>query len=138
MKSSLSNKVQIKLNTIMRTITKSGNRKPVKAMLQALDWMTFDQIIKYSKVMLLYKIVITDAAPFCKTLIHRGLAEQQQRYFVRERELRIAWRSRSLRHGDKSYLLTACKLYNDVKLLGKILTKRKLKDLVKTKIKSWR
>ena len=50
----IQNRVQVKLNSIMRIITNSGNREPIKNMLAALSWMTFTQIMHYSRVMLMY------------------------------------------------------------------------------------
>ena len=50
------NKVQVKINDTMRKITKSGNRRSIKDMLQELKWLTFPEIINYNKIVLMDKI----------------------------------------------------------------------------------
>ena len=134
----LRNKVQVKLNIIMQILTNAGNRTPIKIMLSRLEWMTFDQLIKYTKIMLLYKQVIYYVSPYCKILIHRGVAKINARYEIRERELRIAWRPKTVKTGERSYLLSATVLYNAAKLFGKVIPREELKENVKTKVKLWR
>ena len=69
-------------------------------------------------------------------LIHD--AHTQSRYMVRDVELKISWRPKLTSRGYKSFLYTAVKLYNQVKIIGKKLIDATLNKFVKTTIKSWR
>ena len=122
----------------MRVVTKSDKRTPIRNMIRALDWLTFSDMINYAKVMLLYKLVLTQAAPFCKMLITRGIALRNDGYQLRERELRIAWDVRYQRRAGRSFLITATKVYNHAKLFGKVIQKDERKKYVRKKILSWR
>ena len=133
----LINRVQVKLNNVMRILTKAEPRTTISSMLTRLDWMTFNDIVKYNRIMLMYKLVIYPTSPFCKLFIWRGIAELNERYQLRERELRIAWKVKKVRQGDKSFLVQATKLYNHCKLFGKIKSKDDLKEYVKKTIHSW-
>ena len=133
----LINRVQVKLNNVMRILTKAEPRTTISSMLTRLDWMTFNDIVKYNRIMLMYKLVIYPTSPFCKLFIWRGIAELNERYQLRERELRIAWKVKKVRQGDKSFLVQATKLYNHCKLFGKIKSKDDLKEYVKRTIHSW-
>ena len=89
--------------------------------------------------MLFEKVVVTNSAPFSKALILRGMREAQNHgYNVRERDLRIAWRPRTSRRGESSYLISSLKLYNQMKLAGRGLGKDDIKAYVKDKLISWR
>ena len=132
--STLINRVQVSINNVMRIITKKGRRTPINLMLTQLKWMTFENMVRYNCVMLMYKIVLTYCTPFSKVLIYRGIDQHQTRYEIRERELRIAWVPRYVRVGGKSYLVRATQAYNHVKLFGKLIHKDDLKKMVKEKI----
>ena len=56
----VTNRVQVKMNQAMRMITCSGNRTPINSMLKRLNWLKFDELIIYNKVMLL------ENCPCCK------------------------------------------------------------------------
>ena len=107
-------------------------------MLEDLQWLKFEEMVMYQKIMLFNKVIMTNAAPFCRLLLIRGMMQRQVHYNVRVRELRIAWRPRTAKRGQKSYLVTAVKLYNDVKVEGKGYDKDDLKEAVKSEIIRWR
>ena len=130
------NRIQVKLNSTLRMVTGSRRKTHVADMLKDLDWMKFELMVAHSKVMLLHRIVSFAAAPFCMSLV--TAASQQTRYAVRERELRIAWRPKLARRGYNSFLVTAVRLYNQTKILGKIMKTTSLSKFVKSQIKQWR
>ena len=116
----------------MRIVTQSDMRTPIRDMLLSLDWLKFDEIVKYNKVMLFAKIMSLRVSPYCFLRV-------QTRYHVRERDLRIAWRPLTVNRGDKSFLVTATKHYNKVKVEDKQFEdKDDQKAYVKHQIKSWR
>ena len=86
--------------------------------------------------MLLHRIIANAAAPFCMKLITE--ASYQTRYPVRERELRIAWRLKYVRRGQTSFIATGVTLYNQTKILGKVMKLSALSKFVKQTLKSWR
>ena len=134
-----SNRIQVKINQAMRIVTQSDMRTPIRDMLLSLDWLKFDEIVKYNKVMLFAKIMSLRVSPYCFLLIYRGMNQVQTRYHVRERDLRIAWRPLTVNRGDKSFLVTATKHYNKVKVEDKQFEdKDDQKAYVKHQIKSWR
>ena len=136
----LVNKVQVKLNQVMRIITSSGIRRQIREMLDDLKWLKFEEMVKYTKIMIISKLTFNNSAPFCKMLVVRGMSQRQDHYNVRQRELRIAWRPRTSRRGQQSFLVSALKLYNDSKVAGKGIEtdKDKMKEAVKSAIISWR
>ena len=136
----LVNKVQVKLNQVMRIITLSGIRRQIREMLDDLKWLKFEEMVKYTKIMIMSKLTFNNSAPFCKMLVVRGMSQRQDHYNVRQRELRIAWRPRTSRRGQQSFLVSALKLYNDSKVAGKGIEtdKDKMKEAVKSAIISWR
>ena len=52
---------------------------------------------------------------------------------VRERELKIAWRPKMSRRDQKSFMYTAVKMYNQTKIMGKIVI-----DFFEEKLRAWR
>ena len=133
------NRVQVKMNQAMRMITCSGNRTPINSMLKRLNWLKFDELIIYNKVMLFEKIAhVANASPFSRMLIVRGMMQVQVRYDVRERDLRIAWRPKTMKRGDRAFLVSAARSYNQMKVAGRGLDKDALKDHVKSTLVSWR
>ena len=82
------NRVQVKLNKTMRMITALRMKTHVADMIRELDWMKFQLMVAYEKIMLLNRIVSNSAAPFCMILV--AAAPHQTRYAVRERELKFA------------------------------------------------
>ena len=130
------NRVQIRLNKTMRMITASRMKTHVADMMRELDWLKFQLMVAYEKIMLLNRIVANSAAPFCMMLVSE--APHQTRYAVRERELRIAWRPRLARRGHSSFLMTSVTLYNQVKLIGKIMKPKTMSKFVKNQLKTWR
>ena len=135
----VTNRVQVKMNQAMRMITCSGNRTPINSMLKRLNWLKFDELIIYNKVMLFEKIAhVANAAPFLRMLIVRGMMQVQVRYDVRERDLRIAWRPKTMKRGDRAFLVSAARSYNQMKVAGRGLDKDALKDHVKATLVTWR
>ena len=132
------NRVQVKMNDAMRKVTQAGPRTHIKDMLIQLRWLNFPEMIMYNKIILINKIASSSVAPFCLTLMIRGMNERQQRYNIRERDLRIAWKLRTQRRGDKSFLASSLKLYNQAKVAGRGDDLAEFKDIVKNKIISWR
>ena len=132
------NRVQVKLNNTMRIVVNAKRRTKIQTMLDDLKWLKLVEVIQYNKIMLLNKIISTQAAPYCMKLVEVGMKTRQNQYATRERELRIAWFPKHVRKGCSSYLYTATKLYNQVKLLGKIMNKKALMKHVKSTIVSWR
>ena len=59
--------------------------------------------------------------------------KDQIRCYVRERELKIAWRPKMSRRGQKSFMYTAVKMYNQTKIMGKIVI-----DFFEEKLRAWR
>ena len=132
------NKVQVKMNQTMRNITGSGLRRHIKDMLTQLRWLNFPEMIMYGKIILVNKIMSSNVSPFCLMLMIKAMNDRQQRYQTRERDLRIAWRVRTQRRGDKSFLVSALKLYNFAKVAGRGDDLAEFKEIVKDKILSWR
>ena len=130
------NKIQVKLNKTMRMVTASRMHVHVAEMIAELNWMKFELHVAYNRIMLLNRIVTTASAPFIMMLVTN--ARHQTRYSVRERELRIAWKPRLARRGQRSFIANAVLLYNQVKLLGKVMTSKMLKGYVKTELKTWK
>ena len=62
----------------------------------------------------------------------------QVRYDVRERDLRIAWRPKTMKRGDRAFLVSAARSYNQMKVAGRGLDKDALKDHVKATLVTWR
>ena len=123
----------------MRIVLHAKWKTRIHDMLRELKWLKLVETIEYNKIMLLNKIISTQAAPYCMKLVKEGMMTHQTKYAVREVELRIAWHPKYSRTGSTSFIYTAVKLYNQVKLMG---TKNKklesLKKHVKSKIVSWR
>ena len=132
------NRVQVKLNNTMRIVTKAKRRTRISNMLDELKWMKLEEMIKYNKIVLLNKIISTEASPYCMKLIFEGMKSYKHGYAIRERDLRIAWCPKSVRKGCNSFLFTATKLYNQVKIMGKCIKDTKLKAYIKDTIKTWR
>ena len=130
------NRLQIKLNKTMRMITNSRMKTHVADMLTSLRWLKFELVVAYGKVMLLHRILSTSSAPFIMMLV--ASARYQMRYTVRERDLRIAWNPRMARKGCKSFLATAVSLYNNLKILGKVMTMKAVSKYVKSELKTWK
>ena len=130
------NRVQIKINKTMRLVTSSRMKTHVADMIQDLNWLKFELMVAHSKIMLLNRIISTASAPYTMTLI--AAARHQTRYAVRERDLRIAWKPKLSRGGYKSFLVTAVDLYNKIKLLGKVMSKKALSKFVKIELKLWK
>ena len=130
------NRVQVKLNKVMRMVTKSKLSTHISDLLLKIKWLKFKETVEHVKVMLMHKIVTTAAAPFCHHLV--ATAKHQTRYAVRERDLRIAWRPRMARRGEKSFLYTSVKLFNQVKLTGKVMKHSAISKFVKDTVLSWR
>ena len=107
-------------------------------MLRQLRWLKLAEIAQMSKILLLNKIIVTQAAPYCFALVKVGMETHQTKYSVRERELRIAWKPRLVKKGCSSFLFTATRLYNQVKLMGKVLTTGETKSFIKKQIVDWR
>ena len=59
-------------------------------------------------------------------------------YQTRLRELRIAWTPRLARRGMMSFIYNAVKLYNYMKVMGKMIAKDDFKNEIKQIIMSWR
>ena len=127
------NLIQMKLNKTMGLVTRSRLKTHVADMLNDLNWMKFEIMVAYNKIMLMHRILSSSAAPYCMMLMQKAM--HQTRYLMRERELCIAWRSKQARKGFSSFLVTAVSLYNQVKLMGKVM-KVHLIRLVKKTLKS--
>ena len=110
--------------------------KITKDMMADLNWMKFELMVAYDKIMLLNRIIATASAPYTMMIIMA--ARHQTCYAVRERELRIAWRPKLSRRGGKSFIATSVSLYNQIKLLGKVMTKKAMSKFVKLELKNWR
>ena len=130
------NRIQVKLNKTMRLVTGSKLRVHIKDLLERMKWLRFTELVQHTRIMLLHKILATSAAPYCSMLT--AAATMQTRYAVRETELKIAWRSKLARKGDKSFIQAAVKLYNQSKLMGKIMTMKRISKFIKSVILSWR
>ena len=130
------NRVQKKLNKTMRLVTSSKMSTHVADMIRDLNWLKFELNVAYNKVMLLNRILTHAASPYCMQLV--TAASRQTRYLVRERDLRIAWRPKFERKGGNSFIVTAVRLYNQVKILGKVMKPASMSKFVKEKIKSWK
>ena len=130
------NRIQVKLNKTMRMVTSSRLKVHVKDLLNMMDWMKFSEVVQLIKILLLSRIIKTSSAPYCNKLIND--AYTQSRYMVRDVELKIAWSPKLSRRGCRSFLYTAVKLYNHVKIVGKKLSDNALSKFVKSTIKSWR
>ena len=130
------NRIQVKLNKTMRMVMSSRLKVHVKDLLNMMDWMKFSEVVQLTKILLLSRIVKNSSAPYCVKLIKD--AYTQSRYMVRDVELKIAWSPNLARRGCKSFLYTAVKLYNQVKIIGKKLSDDALSKFVKSTIKSWR
>ena len=120
----------------MRLVTASRMKTHVKDMIADLNWMKFELMVAYDKIMLLNRIIASASAPY--TMMILMAARHQTRYAVRERELRIAWRPKLSRRGGKSFIVTSVKLYNQIKLLGKVMTKKAMSKFVKLELKNWK
>ena len=107
-------------------------------MLQELKWLMFPEIINYNKIVLMDKIISSSVSPYCLMLLKRGMAQRQDRYNTRERDLRIAWRCKTVRRGEKSFMHSALKLFNHSKVAGRGLDKLELKEFIKDKLIKWR
>ena len=129
------NRVQVKLNKTMRLVTKSKLSVHIPDLLSKMKWMKFAEVVQWSKIMLLHRVITTSSAPYCKQLLD---VSHQSRYAMRDIELKIAWRPRLTRRGFKSFIYSAVKLYNQVKLIGKKMTTATISKFVKLTIKSWR
>ena len=129
------NRVQIKINKCMRLITNSKLSRHVADMIKELNWMKFTDMVDHAKVMLLHKILVTSAAPYCKMLVEN--ASNRTRYATREVELKIAWRPKLARKGCKSFLVTSVKLYNQVKLIGKMMKHSAISKYTKATLLAW-
>ena len=101
------NRVQVKLNNTMRIVTKAKRRERIYDMLRELKWLKLVETAQMSKILLLNKIIVTQAAPYCFALVKVGMETHQTKYSVRERELRIAWKPRLVKKGCSSFLFTA-------------------------------
>ena len=132
------NRIQVKLNNTMRITTHAKRRTRINDMLRELDWLKMVETVQFNKTMLLHKILSTQAAPYCTKMIHEGMMSHQTKYPVRQVELRIAWNPRHARTGSTSFIHTAVKLYNQVKIMGKKLKTESIRKHVKSIIKSWR
>ena len=130
------NRVQVKLNKTMRLVTKSKLIVSIADLLVKMKWLKMQEQVDLCKLNVLYNIVTTSSAPFCATLI--ADARHQTRYVVRERELKIAWRARLARRGQKSFLVTAVKLFNQTKIAGKVIPQKKVGQYFKQTLLSWR
>ena len=132
------NKIQMKINDTMRIVTRKGNRARIKTMMNELKWFSFKETVMYNRLTLLNKILDTAASPYVAILIQKAMMNQQATHNTRVRELKIAWRPRLVRKGEQSFIHCSVTLYNHTKIMGKMITKDKIKDEFKNIIKSWR
>ena len=84
------------------------------------------------------RILDTSAAPYTTMLNAQGMKNQHGFHNTRVRELKIAWKPRLVRKGEVSFIYSSVNLYNQTKIMGKMVEKDKIKDEFKTIIKSWR
>ena len=132
------NRVQVKLNNTMRIILHAKWKTRIHDMLRELKWQKMVEMIQYNKIMLLKRILSTQASPYCMMMLKEGMMTHQTKYAVREVELRIAWCPKYTRTGSTSFIFTAVKLYNQVKIMGTKLKFESLRKHIKNKILSWR
>ena len=132
------NRVQIKINQTMRIVTNSGNRARIREMQEKLQWLSFKETIEYNQIVMLNKLMSTAASPYTFMLIQKAMMANQNPYPRRVTELRIAWQPRLIRKGMMSFIYKSVKLYNQSKLMGKMIENDAFKDEVKAIIKSWR
>ena len=132
------NRVQIKINQTMRIVTNSGNRARIKEMQEKLQWLSFKETVEYNQIVMLNKLMSTAASPYTFMLIQKAMMANQNPYPRRVTELRIAWQPRLTRKGMMSFIYKSVKLYNQSKLMGKMIENDTFKDEVKAIIKSWR
>ena len=130
------NRVQVKLNKTMRMVTGARMRVHISELLNQMKWMRFSEMVQWTRTMMLWRIVMTSSAPYCKLLMREALT--QTRYVTREVELKIAWRPRLARKGEKSFMFNSVKLFNQMKLVGKVMKITAVSKYVKAMIKSWR
>ena len=98
----------------------------------------FAETVMYNKIMMLNRIISTAASPYTTMLIQQGMNANQVVYNTRVRELKIAWRPKLVRKGQQSFLFTAISLYNQTKIMGKMISKEDFKGEIKQIVKSWR
>ena len=130
------NRIQVKINKAMRLITASKLRVHIADLQKMTGWLKFTEMVMVSKITLLHKIMITSAAPVCKLMITE--APSQTRYSIRDREIKVAWRPKMQTRGAISFIQTAVKLYNQIKIVGKKVPNRSLSKFIRSAIKSWR
>ena len=132
------NRIQMKVNETMRIITHSGNRARIKTMMNRLKWLSYHETVMYNKLVMINRILDTSAAPYTTMLNAQGMKNQHGFHNTRVRELKIAWKPRLVRKGEVSFIYSSVNLYNQTKIMGKMVEKDKIKDEFKTIIKSWR
>ena len=132
------NRVQLKMNSTMRKVTGAGNRARISKMAADLDWLYFDEMVKFNRVMLCHKLLSTGAAPYTMMLVVEAMMNRKPQYNTRVVELRIAWNPRLERKGRASCIYKAVQLYNQTKVMGKLIDASEFRDTVKDIIKKWR
>ena len=107
-------------------------------MINQLDWLYFTELVQYNRIMLCHKLLSTGAAPYTMKLVTDAMMNQRPRYPTRVIELKIAWQPKFERKGKQSCIYNAVKLYNQTKVMGKMIEHDKFKDTIKDTIKKWR
>ena len=106
-------KLQQVQNRALRLATNSQKDEKISDMLKETRWTSVQNWMRLQQLQTIHLILKTKNCSLCSTMIEVAKEVDQNRYNLREKELKIAWQPEKARSGANSAFFRMVKLFND-------------------------